>query len=275
MLLILYACSRFFFRHLYVAVLFLLLGFVGFQLAACQWEESRYDFPGREEVYYLRLCDQPEEKERSILCPARVLGVYAGDSLQTDVRQPFFLFYFPKDSAVARLARGDELLVHTRLSPPVNRGNPDEFDYERFLRRRGGSGTAYVPTGHWQVVGHDSVRTIRQMALDCRDKVVALYHRLGFRGDEWAVLSALTVGDQTDLSEDIVEAYSVAGANHVLSLSGLHIGFLYALLFVLLRPLWRRWRWLKPPLLLLVVAAMWAFAFFTGRVPAETPAFSS
>lgn len=264
LLLILYACSRFFFRHLYVAVLFLLLGFVGFQLAACQWEESRYDFPGREEVYYLRLCDQPEEKERSILCPARVLGVYAGDSLQTDVRQPFFLFYFPKDSAAARLARGDELLVHTRLSPPVNRGNPDEFDYERFLRRRGGSGTAYVPAGHWQVVGHDSVRTIRQMALDCRDKVVALYHRLGFRGDEWAVLSALTVGDQTDLSEDIVEAYSVAGANHVLSLSGLHIGFLYALLFVLLRPLWRRWRWLKPPLLLLVVAAMWAFAFFTG-----------
>ena len=35
MLLILYACSRFFFRHLYVAVLFLLLGIAGAVASLC------------------------------------------------------------------------------------------------------------------------------------------------------------------------------------------------------------------------------------------------
>ena len=261
---LLYACRRLFLRRLALLPAGLLLALVGFQLAGLQWEASRYDFPGHEADYRLRICGKPEMKARSILCPSRLLGTCVGDSLQAEPRQPLFLLYFPKDSLAARLERGDELLVRTTLSPPRNSGNPDEFDYERYLRRQGGSGTAYVPAGHWQVVGHDSTRTLRQVALDYRDRVVALYQRLGFRGDEGAVLSALTVGDQTDLSEDIVEAYSVAGANHVLSLSGLHIGFLYVLLLLLFRPVWQRWRWLKFPLLLLIVCLMWAFAFFTG-----------
>lgn len=164
-----------------------------------------------------------------------------------------FLAYFPKDSATATLRRGDELLVSARLVPPANNGNPDEFDYARYLRRKGYSGTAYVADGHWRKTGHDASRTVSQVALDYRAKVVGLYRSLGFEADELAVLSALTVGDKEELSDDIVETYSVSGASHVLALSGLHIGFLYALLLFVLRPLWRRWRRLKPLLLLLLV----------------------
>ena len=242
----------------------LLLAFIGFQSAAWQVASVAYDCPSGEAVYQVRIAEHPEEKERSRLCPVRVQGVWLGDSLRVERHPPLFLLYFPKDSASACLRRGDQLLVQARLSPPRNNGNPDEFDYERYLRRQGGSGTAYVPAGQWQVVGHDSTRTIRQVALDYRAEVVALYRRLGFRGDELTVLSALTVGDQDHLSEDILETYSVSGASHVLSLSGLHIGFLYVLLVFLLRPLWTWCRWLKVPLMFGLVLALWVFAFFTG-----------
>ena len=107
------------------------------------------------------------------------------------------------------------------------------------MRRKGYSGTAYVADGHWRKTGHDASRTVSQVALDYRAKVVGLYRSLGFEADELAVLSALTVGDKEELSDDIVETYSVSGASHVLALSGLHIGFLYALLLFVLRPLWR------------------------------------
>ena len=76
----------------------------------------------------------------------------------------------------------------------------------------------------------------------CQEKVINLYRKLGFEGDELAVLSALTVGEKTDLSDSIRESYSVSGASHVLALSGLHIGLLYALLFLLLKPLTRKWQ---------------------------------
>lgn len=260
----LYLCHRRCWRKMYGSMALLWLVFLGYQLSARAWAATDYDFPHREATYRVRLCEAAEEKKRSFLCPARVLGVYQSDTLRAERRPPLFLLYFAKDSAAARLQRGDELLVHVRLNPPRNNGNPDEFDYARYLRRQGGSGTAYVPAHRWRATGHDSTRTLRQAALDQRERVVDLYRRLGFRGDHLTVLSALTVGDQDDLSDDITETYTVAGASHVLSLSGLHIGFLYVLLLVFCRPVWMRWRALKLPLLLLIVAGLWAFAFFTG-----------
>lgn len=237
---------------------------IGYFLAARQWQLTDYAFSGKPSVYKVLIQDKPEEKPRSLLCRSSLLEELDGDSILRDARASLFLLYFPKDSASATLRRGDVLLVQTTLAPPRNNGNPDEFDYVRFLRRRGGSGTAYVPAGHWQVVGHDSVRTFRQAARDCRDRVVELYRSLGFGGDELAVLSALSVGDQDKLSDDIVETYSVSGASHVLALSGLHIGFLYALLWFVFRLAWSRCRWLKFWLVLLIVLALWGFAFVAG-----------
>lgn len=157
-------------------------------------------------------------------------GEVRDDTLLHTSSEKVFLFYFPKDSAADSLKRGDELLVRTRLSAPVSNGNPDEFDYARYLLRKGVCGTAYVHAGRWRVIGCDSSSTFRQQALDCRDRVAGLYRDMGLQGDELAVLSALTVGDKEELSEHIIETYSVAGASHVLALSGLHIGFISALL---------------------------------------------
>lgn len=242
----------------------LLLGSIGFALMSGQHEKTVFSFSGEEAVYRVCIREHPEEKERSTLCKVSLLGEVGKGTVTDYPWHPLFLLYFPKDSAAATLCRGDELLVYTRLTPPKNNGNPDEFDYARYLKRKGCSGTAYVAAGHWRRTGHDASRSFRQMALDYRGKVVDLYRSLGFERDELAVLSALTVGDKEELSEDIRETYSVAGASHVLALSGLHIGFLYALLWFIFSPLWRRWRGLKPFLLLLFVLFLVGFAFFTG-----------
>lgn len=218
-----------------------------------------FHFSDEASVYQVVISEKPEEKERSILCPVRVEKRMGGEECDNNV-----LLYFPKDSVAEALTRGDKLWVHTRLAPPSNNGNPDEFDYARYLTRKGVSTTGYVPVGHWRVIGHNDSRTLRQMALDYREKVVGLYRCLGFCGDNLAVLSALTVGDKENLSEDIRETYSVAGASHVLALSGLHIGFLYALLYFLLSLLWNRRPFFKPFGLLLIILFLWSFAFLTG-----------
>ncbi len=248
----------------YGAAVYLFLGGTGCCLMSWQQGKRVFPFSGKPAVYRVCIREHPEERERSILCRVTLLGEVEQDTVTGCPRNHLFLAYFPKDSATATLRRGDELLVSTRLAPPANNGNPDEFDYARYLRRKGYSGTVYVADGHWRKTGHDASRTVSQVALDYRAKVVGLYRSLGFETDELAVLAALTVGDKEELSDDIVETYSVSGASHVLALSGLHIGFLYALLLFVLRPLWRRWRRLKPLLLLLLVFFLVSFAFFTG-----------
>ncbi|WP_081743684.1 ComEC/Rec2 family competence protein [Bacteroides timonensis] len=239
-----------------------------FGLGAGMTEEylHRTDFPFSDEaaVYQAIISEQPEMKERSLLCRVRLEGRMEKGAVRRSDHEHTFLFYFPKDSTAASLSRGDRLWVRTPLTPPVNNGNPDEFDYIRYLVRKDGTGTAYIPAGHWRIVGHDSSRTLRQIASDYQEKVVGLYHHLGFQGDNLAVLSALTVGDKENLSEDIRETYSITGASHVLALSGLHIGFLYALLFFLLSLIWKRWSYFKPFGLFLIILFLWGFAFLTG-----------
>ena len=251
-------------RSLFGVTAFLLLFGIGGEAASRRCAETDFPFQPEAAIYQVQLETSPEEKPRSLLCRSFVTGVFEADTFRAYSRPFLFLLYFPKDSTASALRSGDKLLVHTRLSPPVNNGNPDEFDYARYLRRNGGSGSAYVPAGRWQVIGHDSLYTFQQQALQYRDRVTALYRRLGFQGDELAVLASLTVGARQEMSDEIVETYSVTGATHVLSISGLHVGFLYALIAFLLTPLWKRWRWLKPVLLLGTVILLWGFAFLTG-----------
>lgn len=183
-----------------------------FGLGAGMTEEHlhRTDFPFSDEaaVYQVILLEKPEVKERSVLCRVQLESKVNDEDLQKSEYGHTFLFYFLRDSATVAFKRGDILWVHTRIAPPVNNGNPDEFDYVRYLTRKAGTGTAYIPAGHWRIIGHDTSRSLRQTALDYREKVVDLYHRLGFQGDNLAVLSALTVGDKENLSEDIRETYS-------------------------------------------------------------------
>lgn len=260
-------CYRYSFHRLYGAVVFLFLFATGSTLVSRQIERAQFAFTNRAAAYRVTLCESPEVKERSILFRCCVQAEVRNDTLLPYARKSVFLLYFPKDTVASALRRGDEVLIYARLSPPANNGIPDEFDYARHLLRRGVSGTAYVAAGHWQVIGHQENRTLRQTTSDYRRKVLSLYRRLGFRGDELAVLSALTVGDKEELDEDVFETYSVAGAAHVLAISGLHVGCLYMLLFFPFSFLWKRWRWTKPGLLLLIILLLGSFAFFTGLSP--------
>lgn len=51
------------------------------------------------------------------------------------------------------------------------------------------------------------------------------------------LLSALTLGDRTLLSSDLVADFRVSGVAHVLVVSGMHVGFIYLLISVLIRRL--------------------------------------
>lgn len=252
------------FNYLYGIVVFLCSFALGTGITEGRLHRTDFPFSDKAEVYQAVIQETPETKERSILCRVRIEGKVGTDNLWVERYNHTALLYLSKDSASTTLKQGDRLWVHARLMPPTNNGNPDEFDYVRYFLRKGGSATAYVPEGHWQVVGYETSRTLRQASLDYRRRVIGLYQRLGFQGDNLAILSALTVGDKENLSENILETYSIAGASHVLALSGLHIGFLYALLFFLLSRLWKRWGFFKPFGLTIILLLLWAFAFFTG-----------
>lgn len=231
-----------------------------------QLQKTVVDFPPFETVYRVVVTDNPEQKENSVLCRARVMELRDTSSVKR-MDSPSVLLYFSSDSSVNLIRRGDELLLSTRLALPKLRGNPDEFDYPCYLIHKGISGTGFVSTGKWQVIANQSQRTIQEYAFDCRQNVLNLYRDLGFEKDNFAVLTALTVGYKDELSESIRESFSVSGASHVLALSGLHIGFLYILLFFLLKRIPGSSIGVRAFRVATIVILLWGFAFLTGLSP--------
>lgn len=95
-----------------------------------------------------------------------------------------------------------------------------------------------------------------------RERLLLRYRQLGLSGDVLAVVSAMTLGAKEDMPKELRERYSAAGASHILALSGLHIGIIYAILSFLF--VWRR---LRVSGHLLVLSAVWAYVFVTGMPP--------
>lgn len=237
---------------------FVIIG-MGMILTGKSLSRSSFDFTERDVAYRVLITEQPEEKERSILCKSVVLE--RADTL-SKVKDKVFLLYFAKDSASFTLRKGDSLLIYASLQPALNSGIPDAFDYPRYLRRKGICGSGYIAANHWKLIGHNEHLTQDKFA-KTKDYLKERYEKLGFKGDELAILTALTVGEKEELSEEIKEVYSVSGASHVLAISGLHIGLLYVILWILLTPLRKR-KHFKFMSVLLIVSTLWLFAALTG-----------
>ncbi len=257
LLLLAFFPKRYSLRWVFGLSLFLFLLTSGALWTNARLQRTQIDFPAEETVYRVHITEKPQLKERSMLCPVRLIN--------QEPSPPTVLLYLNKDSLSQQLTTGDELLVSIRISPPTNNGNPDEFDYARYALRKGISGTGYVPSERWKLIAHHPPSSLLPKALAYRERLLNEYRRLGFEGQTFAVLSALTVGYVNELDDELRESYSVSGASHILSLSGLHIGFLYALLFFLLKWLIpgnnRGAKWLRTGIILL---SLWSFAFFTG-----------
>lgn len=250
-------------RWLFGVSLFVFCFVLGGMRMNAQLQTGESALGDEEATYRMAVVEKPQVKERSVFC--RVwLTERIDPSYQRTALNYMAIIYLSRDSLSEHLDRGDELIAYTGFSAPVNNGNPDEFDYARFLLRHQVCAVGVARTGKWKRISRNAIHSFQQKALDCRERVLSVYHRLGFQGDDFAILSALTVGYKEELSEDIRESFSISGASHVLALSGLHIGFLYALLWFCLRWLPARWRTAVVLRTALIIVFLWGFAFFTG-----------
>lgn len=178
------------------------------------------------------------------------------------------LLYIAKDSLhpssfqFSPFSTGDTIIARTRIR---RGGMIGSFDYGRHLRRQGIIGSAYVRN----YTCHPSLVT-RHPSLQKR-----LYQRLaasGLSGDELATTGALTLGYKEDLDPELRHRFQASGAAHVLAVSGLHTGIIYAGLLALLtlggrfRPRYENSlaRTLLHSLLILVI---WSYAWLTGLTP--------
>lgn len=219
---------------------------------------------GEKGRYEALLLEVPKLGDRTVKVLARAERI-GRDSIPGMRRNGLVYLYFANCVDAESLQIGERICFEGKITPPHNAGNPAEFDVENYYAVKGITGSAYLSYNAWYSNGLTEP-TLEMKFLLLREKVVSLFSSLGFENDELSVLSALTVGEKRDLSQDIKELYASVGASHILALSGLHLGILYMIITLLIpvRSGNRVVVFLREGI---AVALLWGFAAIAGFTP--------
>lgn len=158
---------------------------------------------------------------------------------------------------------GDVWLVRgapERVEPPRN---PGQFDYRRHLANRQIYHRQYLRPTDRLVLGHEPPSRLTALAHSVNgwaDSVMTSH--LG-TGQEFAIVKAMIIGVRDAIDPDLQQAYSVAGAVHVLSVSGMHVGVLFVTLSFLLSFL-KKGRRGKYMFLTVMLGLLWFYALMAG-----------
>ncbi|HEY4788967.1 MAG TPA: ComEC/Rec2 family competence protein, partial [Bacteroidales bacterium] len=205
--------------------------------------------------------EPPEEKTKSVQCFLTIKLIKK--STQFENCKEKILLYLQKDSASKTLKAGDLLVLKTRLNRIRNSGNPFEFNYKQYLFFRGIQFSGYTGRLSWKLLANHQLNKLQTLAFSTREKLLSIFTRIGLKGDELGVASALIIGDKANLDDEIKQAYIASGTMHILAVSGMHIALLYWVLNILLSFLnaLKHGKFIK---LVLLLIAVWFYALITG-----------
>lgn len=221
-------------------------------------------YKGEIKYYQARVLGLPEDKTNSYKYNVNILKVSDGVSwTQTNTKA---LMYIRKDKEQHKYFYGDKILVlgsPQLLDPPQN---PHEFDFKRFLSFKNIYYQQFVKRNQVQLISPLSAKGLRYYSFVARQWGTRQLKAQLPNKQEQAIALALTLGVTDGIDNELQSAYSSSGAMHVLAVSGLHVGILYAIVMLLFRP-FRNLSWSRWVIAVVSLIVLWSFAFITGLSP--------
>ena len=159
---------------------------------------------------------------------------------------------------------GDIITWPAALDEVGTMGNPDEMDYARYLlHNQGVRYQQHLPAGQLKKNGHSL--TVMSSLANYRRHLQQLVFDSQLSPGAQRFVVALLLGNSHLIDKATRQEFSAAGVAHVLALSGLHVGFISLIIWMLLFPL--DYLRLKRVRLGITLAAIITFAVFTGLSP--------
>ena len=170
-----------------------------------------------------------------------------------------------KDSLKHSLAIGNQLKINTSLYKNTPKKNPNQFDCQKYLENKQIYAQLYADPNEIQISSKIK-KDIWYYTAQLRTQIIQNLQKSKFNNKELNVAVALIMGQQQDIDPEIIQDYQYAGAVHILSVSGLHIGFILLFVTLLLKPFpnTKRGSFVK---LLITLAALSLFGILAGLAP--------
>ena len=201
-----------------------------------------------------------QEKFKNIQNYERYVGI-----IQTINNQKYFgkiLINLPKRKYNKAIEVGTIIQLRTQLLPNKKPKNPNQFDYSNYLKNK----QIYA-----QIFANpESIKIAQQVRKDIwyytaklNSKITKNLEINHFNPEALAIATALILGQRQEIAPEIIQDYQYAGAVHILSVSGLHVGFIFLFLNFILQPIpnTRKGSFLK---LCLILTSLFSFALIAG-----------
>lgn len=223
-------------------------------------EKMNFQLPQRAVVYNAVLITEPSVHGKVLQTDLLLVG----DGEPLKVRASIL-----RDTVQNRWQRlhvGDGITATSLLEPPRNFAG-STFDYASWLKENGFAAETFIFYSDWRksVVDLTTLSYTQRATIEARKvrgRLLERYRAYGADGSNYAVLAAMTLGDKSALPKELKEDYSIAGASHVLALSGLHLGIIYTVLMLFTFGYRRRW---LPQVLIML--AIWSYVVLVGMSP--------
>ncbi len=175
------------------------------------------------------------------------------------------MLHIKNDSLTPILLAGTQILVEDQLVKNFKPNNPDQFDFGSYLESKNVYAQLFTQASHIKV-NPNVTKNIWYYTGKFRNTIIENLRKSGFKKEELAVITALILGQQQEISQEILRDYQYAGAVHILSVSGLHVGFILLFITFLLQPLPKNTIG-NYTRLIVIITSLWLFAIVAGLAP--------
>jgi competence protein ComEC len=170
-----------------------------------------------------------------------------------------------KSNLKSELEIGSNLQLKCAIYQSNPPKNPNQFDYRNYLANKSILAQIYVEPSDIKVSSYLE-KDIWFYTSTLRNRIINNLKKHHFRNQELYVINALILGQQQEISKEVLQDYQYAGAVHVLSVSGLHVGFILLFInFLLSRlPKTKTGNLIR---FVTVLISLWSFAILAGLSP--------
>lgn len=125
-----------------------------------------------------------------------------------------------------RLKTGDIIKGKFNLVSPQKKRNPGGFSYHAYLKKKGIYSIGYL-IGNLKLI--NKKRGLLNWFIELKIKMLDVINK-SFNNPYQGVVKALLLGERDNLPLNWEDNFTAAGVNHLLAISGLHIGFIMVIM---------------------------------------------
>ncbi len=215
----------------YKRIAYFLLGFLWASIVALNYSNQRLspELQGKELLVQGEVVGLTSVNKRRVRFDFKVskASVALPDKLRLS-------WYYPK----TEIKPGQQWQFWLKLKQPHGTFNPAAFDYEKWLYAKNIGATGYIRKA--ELARLLSAETHKKSIDYFRYQLLKRLDALGISSESLALIKALIIGDKSHISSTQWQVMAKSGTNHLMAISGLHIGLIAAMIYAVVFRLWLR-----------------------------------